>query len=130
MTLTEHALIGSVLTTGADHRMLVGLPWYRSMPYSSVVRLSLTVDGVPVEELQLEAADGWADVASLAAMTDRSWFLQDRRPLRWRPTRPLGERAEIVLRVGLHLPNLVGPTGDGVQVLQEVRGEVPVRAAA
>lgn len=110
--------------------MLVGLPWYRSMPYSSIVRLSLTVDGVAVEGLQLEAADGWADVPSLAAMTDRSWFLQDRRPLRWRPTGLLGAQAEIVLRVGLHLPNLVGPTGDGVQVLQEVRGQVPVQAAA
>jgi hypothetical protein len=110
--------------------MLVGLPWYRSMPYSSIVQLSLAVDGVPVEELQLEAAGGWADVPSLAAMTDRSWFLQDRRPLRWRPTGSLGERAEIVLRVGLHLPNLVGPTGGSVQVLQEVRGEVPVQAAA
>ena len=70
VTLTEHALKGSVLMTGTEHRMRVGLPWYRAMPYSSIVQLSLTVDGVPAEDLQLEAADGWADVPSLAAMTE------------------------------------------------------------
>lgn len=130
MTLTEHALKGSVLMTVTEHRMRVGLPWYRAMPYSSIVQLSLTVDGVPAEGLQLEAADGWADVPSLATMTGRSWFLQDRRRLRWHATAELGEQAAVVLRVGLHLPNLVGPTGGSVQVQQEVRGEVPVRAAA
>ena len=57
------------------------------------------------------------------------WFLQDRAGLEWRAPVPSAAASEVVLRVRLQLPNLVGPGGTAVQVLQEVRGTVPVEVA-
>jgi|1186.fasta_scaffold198203_2 hypothetical protein len=129
MTLTEHALRGSVLRAGADHRLEVGLPWYRAMPYSSIVDLALSVDGRQVDDLRLDIGDRWAEITELATLTDRTWFLQDRHELGWRSAEALGGRATVVLRIRLHLPFLVGPDGGSVQVLQEVRADVAVEPA-
>jgi hypothetical protein len=120
MTLTEHALQGAVLETGSTNRLCVGLPWFRSMPFSAILGLELSVAGEPVADVRLERA----------ATAGAYWFLQDRQALRWPGSPVPGERAEVVLRMRLQLPNLTRPDGGAVEVLQEVRGEVPVVAAS
>lgn len=125
MTLTEHALRGATIRAGAPNRLSVGLPWYRSLPCSAVLGIELEVDGVPVTDLRLRL-DG--EPVREPELAGRSWFLQDRHVLEWTdPVRPAGS-ADVVLRMRLQLPNLVGPAG-AVQVLQEARARVPVEAA-
>ena len=133
MTLTEHALTGAVLRVGRPdglpNRLPVGLPWYRSMPFSSLVGLELLLDGLAVAGVGLEVDGSATPIEGLRDVADRYWFLQDRRVLSWRDPAPIGERADVVLRIRLHLPNLTGPDGGSLQVLQEVRGVVPAEAA-
>lgn len=131
MTLTEHALRGSAIAVGPPHRLPVGLPWFRSTPLSAIVDAELLIDGRPVDGLGLEVDGRTVAVADLGGLRDRYWFVQERLELTW--DGPLPERAdeaEAVLRLRLHLPFLTGPGGGSVQVLQEVRGTVPLGAAA
>ena len=123
MTLTGHVLRGTVLESGATNRLAVGLPWFRSMPFSSITGLELQVQGEPVPDVRLEVED--RPLASRLGGTDGYWFLQDRCRLLWTGPVP-AERAAVVLRMRLQLPNLTLPDGSAAQVLQEVRGEVPV----
>lgn len=129
MTLTEHAIRGTVLRAGATNRMSVGLPWYRSMPLSAVLGIELTVDDEPVPDLRLLVDDAPVPVDALGARGDRSWFLQDRQVLEWAATASVAVDADVALRVRLQLPNLVGPDGSPLRVVQEVRGTVPVEVA-
>jgi len=129
MTLAEHALRGAVLTAGSPCRLAVGLPWYRSMPLSAVLGIDLTIDGEVVPDLHLRLESGSVPVVGLDRLTDLTWFLQDRAELEWRAPAPSGAAADVVLRMRLQLPNLVGPGGAAVQVLQEARGTVRVEVA-
>lgn len=126
MTLVEHALRGAVLRAGPPCRLPVGLPWYRSMPLSAVLGVDLTIDGEAVPDLRLRLERESFSVADLGRLEGRTWFLQDRAELEWRAPVPSGAAADVVLTVRLQLPNLVGPGGTTVQVLQEIRGTLPV----
>jgi hypothetical protein len=125
MTLTEHALQRAVIERGATNRLAVGLPWFRSMPYSSITAIELHVDDEPVHDVRLEV-DGRPIAPSGPDAAADYWFLQDRHELAWSGPVP-AERARVVLRMRLQLPNLTLPDGSAAQVLQEVRAEVPVR---
>jgi hypothetical protein len=129
MTLAEHALRGAVLTAGSPCRLAVGLPWYRSMPLSAVLGIDLTIDGEVVPDLHLRLESEAVPVVDLDSLTDLTWFLQDRAELEWCAPAPSGAAADVVLRLRLQLPNLVGPGGAAVQVLQEARGTVRVEVA-
>lgn len=129
MTLTEHALRGAVLRPGSPNRLPVGLPWYRSLPLSAVLDVELLLDGRAVPDLRLELVDGAVAVARLPALHERSWFLQDRQVLEWAGPTPAGAAVDVVLRVRVQLPNLLGPAGDPLSVLQEARGRVVVEPA-
>jgi hypothetical protein len=128
MTLTEHALRGAALETGwPENRLPVGLPWFRSMPFSSITGLGLLVDGEPVPDVRLEV-DGRPIAVDALGATDGYWFLQDRQALLWSAPVP-ADRADVVLHLRFQLPNLTLPDGGPALVLQEVRGVVPVVAA-
>ncbi len=124
MTLTEHVLRGAALESGATNRLAVGLPWFRSMPFSSITGLELQVQDEPAQDVRLEVEDR----PTGSGGTDGYWFLQDRCALLWSGPVP-AERAEVVLRMRLQLPNLTLPDGSPAVVLQEIRGEVPVVAS-
>lgn len=124
MTLTEHVLRGAVLEAGATNSLRIGLPWFRSMPFSSITGLELRVADQPVLDLRLEV-DGRRIAPGETGGTDGYWFLQDRHGLVWSGPVAAG-RAAVVLRMRLQLPNLTLPDGGPAVVLQEVRGEVPV----
>lgn len=128
MTLTEHALRGATIETGVVNRLRVGLPWYRSMPLSTLVEIELLLDGRPVPDIRLDIDGRALAVGELVTAVDRTWFLQDRQALTWSGDVPAADRAEVVLRMRLCLPNIVGPDGGALQVLQEARADLPVRA--
>jgi hypothetical protein len=129
VTLTEHALRGAVVRAGAVNRLSVGLPWYRSLPLSAVLGIELRLDDEPVIGLRLRLQDRAVDVSELAELGSRSWFLQDRQLLEWAAPAPSSMLPDVVLRIRLQLPNLVGPDGSAVQVVQEVRSRVAVEPA-
>jgi len=60
-------------------RLAVRLPWYRSLPLSTVVIEALSIDGtdVPLDVLRFELDDGSWTLAELADATDRLWFVLD-----------------------------------------------------
>jgi len=128
VTLVEHALRGAVLEPDRPCRLRIGLPWYRSLPLSAILGIDLTLDGRSVTGLRLRSRDRVVPVGALATQ-HASWFLQDRYELEWDGPAPSAPTAEVVVRMRLQLPNLVGPGGSAVQVLQEVRASVPARAA-
>jgi hypothetical protein len=127
MTLTEHALRGSVLVSGREHRLEIGLPWYRSMPFSSIVEIDVRVDDTPVAPVQLGLDDEWLPVDALSRLRERYWFVQDRHRLRWRHDHSVAATADVAIRMRMHLPFLAGPDGSSLQVLQEISGVVSVR---
>jgi hypothetical protein len=129
VTLTEHALRGAALRAGAVNRLPVGLPWYRSLPLTAVLEIGLRVDGEPVGDLRLRLGGDTIEVADLADAAAGTWFLQDHHELEWTGAPPTAARPEVIVRFRLQLPNLVGPDGAAVQVLQEVRAHVPVAVA-
>lgn len=55
------------------------VPWYRSLPLSSLEQLDLTVDGkeVPPEKLRVEINNGSYTLAELAEHSYEFWFVQD-----------------------------------------------------
>jgi hypothetical protein len=130
VTLVEHALRGAVLEAGSRNRLRVGLPWYRSMPFSSIVGIDVEVDGAAVQDVRLDVGGVALPVGRLQEVSGRIWFLQDRHALEWSGPAASGTRAEVAVRLRLHLPNLIGPDGGSIQVLQEVRAGVPVEPAS
>lgn len=57
----------------------IRLPWYRSLPLSTVEIAKLRIDGeeVPAERLQLEVNERRFPMAALGELVDEWWFVLD-----------------------------------------------------
>jgi hypothetical protein len=132
MTLTDHVLAGSEVAVERDaSRLEVGLPWYRSMPVSSVTGLQLRIGDRLFEtgDLALDLDGAIIPVAELAGYTSRYWFLQDRLPVvvpAWSPP-PEMEAAPVELRMRLQLPYLFREPGIPLAVEMMATDTLPVR---
>jgi hypothetical protein len=75
-------------------RLAMRLPWYRSLPFSTVEVASLTVDDVPVDlgSVRVEYEEHSWTLAEMAEQTDAFWFVRD--------------------SAFLHLPGVAGTAGD------------------
>jgi hypothetical protein len=65
--------------TPAGLRLAMRLPWYRSLPFSTVEVAALTLDGAPVSlaEARVEYdAQSWT-LAELGEATNAFWFVRD-----------------------------------------------------
>lgn len=65
--------------TPAGARLAMRLPWYRSLPFSTVEVPHVAIDGVPVDlsDARVEYdGKGWA-LAEMGEMTDAFWFVRD-----------------------------------------------------
>ena len=64
---------------GGDLLIPLRVPWYRSLPYSSLEHLVITVDGTQFsdDDVVLEIGDDVVPFARLAEVSDRFWFVQD-----------------------------------------------------
>ncbi|KJL47347.1 Xylose isomerase-like TIM barrel [Microbacterium hydrocarbonoxydans] len=95
-------------STPEGFRLLLSLPWIRSLPLWSVSGLTITIDGVAVPELQCEVGGRVIDVADLAH-EDGWWFLQEPLPLLG-PGRLDAGSHEVVAQFSLTIPYLpAGP---------------------
>ena len=60
-------------------RLAMRLPWYRSLPFSTVEVASLTIDDAPVDldAVRVEYEDHSWSLAEMAEQTDAFWFVRD-----------------------------------------------------
>ncbi|MBC2665474.1 hypothetical protein H7F51_08065 [Novosphingobium flavum] len=65
--------------TPAGLRLAMRLPWYRSLPFSTVEVAALAIDGEPVDlsEAQVEYDGASWPLAELGEQTNRFWFVRD-----------------------------------------------------
>src|SRR5438874_12526938 len=80
MLPVERVIGESGLAAGPDGaRLDIRLPWYRSLPLSTVEIESLTIDGQPValESLEFELDGERWPLPKLADLTDEVWFVLD-----------------------------------------------------
>jgi len=103
----------ALTATSAGFELRIGLPWIRSMPLSSIIELTVSVDGRSVDPSELRVLIGGRRVApaDLGHETDRWWYLQDRLVLVGpAPVRP--GRHRVIVDFRLLVPYLsAAPTG-------------------
>lgn len=70
----------SARTEGGALTYEIRLPWYRSLPLSSLVALEVSLNGeaVPAERLRVRLNDKELALAEFAPLWDEYWFVQDR----------------------------------------------------
>ncbi|UZX01793.1 hypothetical protein F8G81_03500 [Arthrobacter sp. CDRTa11] len=78
--MLQTALREDALTaTPEGFELRIGLPWIRSMPLSSVLELTVEIDGVAVEAGELAVVLGPRQVSAQELEGEASWwFVQDR----------------------------------------------------
>ncbi|HET9630405.1 MAG TPA: DUF6379 domain-containing protein [Novosphingobium sp.] len=98
-------------STGEGLRLAMRLPWYRSLPFSTVEVESVAINGVPVDLAgALVEHDGqrWP-LAEQGEATDRFWFVRDSSflilPGR---TLPAGSEHEVALTLNISPPYIPG----------------------
>lgn len=101
-----------IRTEGELALVPVRVPWYRSLPLSSLEELTVAVDGreVTPDTLRLRLGDEEYTLADLAERSDEFWFVQD---TGWVPVpaEGLGAEASVAVTASLRIPYLmIGPT--------------------
>ena len=69
----------SLRTTDSGFEVLVRLPWYRSLPLSSIENIRLSLDGQPVEpaSLRFGVNERQFKLSELGELIEEYWFVQD-----------------------------------------------------
>ena len=95
-------------------RVSLGLPWMRSLPFSSVDGIRVSVNGAaacPAAAVRIGGED--VRLEELAAWWDRFWFLQDRVSVAVHrtPAPGVGESLDVTVEMDLRIPYIL--TGPG-----------------
>lgn len=123
MPLPAERVIGDegLHVDGDRLRLAVRLPWYRSLPLSTVSFDALSLDGrsVDLDEARLELDGATFSLAEMADATDRFWFILDSAWLSFPggSARP-GDKREIALTTVIHPPYIPGLRRANPQVAQ------------
>lgn len=98
-------------STGEGLRLAMRLPWYRSLPFSTVEIASVAIDGEPVElsgALVEHDGERWP-LAVQGEETDRFWFVRDSSFLILPGQQlPAGSRHEVALTLNISPPYIPG----------------------
>ena len=91
--------------------LAVRLPWYRSLPFSTVEFDSLTIDGVavPLDDAILEYDGARWPLAQNGEQVDTFWFVRDSAYLVWpaAAAQP-GDEHDIALTININPPYIPG----------------------
>ena len=70
---------GGVAVTPTGFRIDIRLPWYRSLPVSTVEIDSVSIDGVPVDSAKVtfELEDRQIPLSAMADQVDTVWYVLD-----------------------------------------------------
>lgn len=108
------------LAAGEDGlRLAMRLPWYRSLPFSTVVIAAVAIDGDPVDlsDAHVEYDGKSWPLAEQGEKVDEFWFVRDSAFLVL-PGRvvPAGSEHEVALTVNVSPPYIPGMTRTNPQV--------------
>lgn len=127
--MTDHVLVDSEISLqNGRARIDIGLPWFRNLPYSSILDVSLELDGAPitVNEIELCVEDEYWKIAELAQFTEQSWFLQDRATIEFPAPANLGETVDCTVNLLLLIPNMFMGPDKPLEIPAQVRKQIPV----
>ena len=101
----------ALASAGAGVSLRIGMPWMRALPLSSVLELSVALDGqvLQQEEIRLVLGGRRVEPAALGA-EDGWWFVQDRIVVEAARTLEPG-RFEVAVELRLLIPYLAGGPG-------------------
>ncbi|VXC24250.1 conserved hypothetical protein [Arthrobacter sp. 9AX] len=112
---------GTLVATNDRVSVSVRMPWYRSLPLSSLTGIALSIDGVdvPRESITWKTTDGGSYLLDeLAPRHDKWWFVLDSARIEGDlPDLPHGTEYEVHVHIGLHIPYL--PVGEGFITIEE-----------
>ena len=112
MSLTAHVFRATAARVQKDGHLelWVGMPWFRSLKLSSVVRLQVKVadQQLSPDSVEINLEGSWHPISDLKSMSKDEWFVQDLKQIRI----PLSEDQmtnrdfELEIDFGLMMPNL------------------------
>ena len=127
--MTDHVLVDSEISLQDGRaRIDIGLPWFRNLPYSSILDFSLELDGAPItsNEIELCVEGKYWKIAELAQFTEQSWFLQDRATIEFLAPANLGESVDCTVNLLLLIPNMFMGPDKPLEIPAQVRQQIPV----
>ena len=99
----------SLVADGNGYSIRVRMPWYRQLPLSCILELSVAVDGqvAPQESITVEVDGVQRSLADAAQAWDTSWYVLDDLVVRVAGVRlEEGPDHEVHLTLGLRIPYL------------------------
>lgn len=112
---------GTLSTQGNRVSVSVRMPWYRSLPLSSLSGIRLTLDGVevPHDSILWRTPEGdQYTLDELPPRHDKWWFVLDSAWIEGElPELPDRTKHDVRVHISLHIPYL--PVGEGFIVIQE-----------
>ena len=127
--MTDHVLVDSEISLQDGRaRIDIGLPWFRNLPYSSILDFSLELDGAPItsNEIELCVEGKYWKIAELAQFTEQSWFLQDRATLEFPAPVHLADSADCTVNLLMLIPNMFMGPDKPLEIPAQVRQQIPV----
>ena len=127
--MTDHVLVDSEISLQDGRaRIDIGLPWFRNLPYSSILDFSLELDGALItsNEIELCVEGQYRKIADLAQFTEQSWFLQDRATIEFPAPANLGESVDCTVNLLLLIPNMFMGPDKPLEIPAQVRQQIPV----
>jgi hypothetical protein len=127
--MTDHVLVDSELSIqDGKARIDIGLPWFRNLPFSSILDISLELDGTAItaSEIALCVDGKYWPIAELSQLTEQSWFLQDRAAIEFKAPASLGKSADCTINVLMLIPNMFMGPDKPLEIPSQVREQIPV----
>jgi hypothetical protein len=127
--MTDHVLVDSEVSIQEGRaRIDIGLPWFRNLPYSSILDVSLELDGATItsNEIEICVDDKYWKIADLAQMTEQSWFLQDRATIEFPAPATLGQSVDCTVNLLMLIPNMFMGPDKPLEIPAQVRKQIPV----
>jgi Domain of unknown function (DUF6379) len=122
----------SLVADESGYSIRARMPWYRGLPLSSVVELTVAVDGrtAPPQAITIETDGVERPLAEAAQVWDQSWYVLDDLIVRVADIR-LEDRDEheIGLAIGLRIPYLP-LNGEPVTVTERYSKTMPAKEPA
>jgi hypothetical protein len=127
--MTDHVLVDSQISVQSGRAKIdIGMPWFRNLPYSSILELSLELNGTPItsDEIELSVEGKYRKIAELAQFTEQSWFLQDRATIEFPAPANLGESVDCTVNLLLLIPNMFMGPDKPLEIPAQIRHQIPV----
>ncbi|MFF2315311.1 DUF6379 domain-containing protein [Arthrobacter sp. NPDC058097] len=99
----------SAYRTVSGYQLSLGLPWYRSLPWSCVEDIEVRINDEvwPFKDLTIIIDGAPVTASELAERWDSYWYLQDRILVRINSDVSPPQQADVCVKMALLLPNVL-----------------------